>query len=63
MYEQSDVISFCNYQPLPQMKGNVEALKRYRRSVLCAEHMACPTGGRFDPILAYLKYEHVAACA
>ncbi len=59
--EQSDVISFHNYKPLPEMKANVEELKRYGRPLLCTEYMARPAGSRFEPILAYLKSEHVAA--
>jgi len=29
------VISFHNYKPLPELKGDVEALKRYGRPILC----------------------------
>ena len=61
MLEQSDVISFHNYNPLPEMKANVETLRRYGRPILCTEYMARPAGSRFDPILAYLKSEHVGA--
>ena len=61
MLEQSDVISFHNYKPLPEMKGDVEALKRYGRPILCTEYMARPAGSPSDPILAYLKSEHVGA--
>ena len=61
MLEQSDVISFHNYKPLPEMKRDVESLKRYGRPLLCTEYMARPAGSKFDPILAYLKSEHVAA--
>jgi hypothetical protein len=61
MLDQSDVISFHNYKPLPEMKRDVESLKRYGRPLLCTEYMARPAGSRFDPILAYLKSEHVGA--
>jgi Cellulase (glycosyl hydrolase family 5) len=61
MLEQSDVISFHNYKPLPEMKAEVECLKRYDRPILCSEYMARPAGSRFEPILAYLKSEHVGA--
>jgi len=61
MLTQSDVISFHNYKPLPGMKADVEALKRYGRPLFCTEYMARPAGSRFDPILGYLKSEHVAA--
>jgi hypothetical protein len=58
---QSDVISFHNYRPLAELKKDVEALKRYRRPLLCTEYMARPVGSTFDPVLAYLKEEHVGA--
>ncbi len=61
MLTQSDIISFHNYRPLPELKKDVEALKRYGRPILCTEYMARPVGSRFDPILAYLKDEHVGA--
>jgi hypothetical protein len=59
--EQSDVISFHNYNPPDKMKADVDALKKYGRPVLCTEYMARPNGSRFDPILAYLKEERVGA--
>ena len=34
MLDQSDVISFHNYKPLPEMKRDVESLKRYGRPIL-----------------------------
>jgi hypothetical protein len=61
MLENSDVVSFHNYKPLPEMKRDVETLKKYGRPLLCTEYMARPAGSRFDPILAYLKSEHVGA--
>jgi hypothetical protein len=61
MLTQSDIISFHNYRPLAELKKDVEALKRYGRPILCTEYMARPVGSRFDPILAYLKDEHVGA--
>ncbi len=61
MLDHSDVISFHNYKPLPEMKRDVEALKRYGRPILCTEYMARPAGSRFDPILGYLKTEQVGA--
>jgi Cellulase (glycosyl hydrolase family 5) len=61
MLTQSDVISFHNYRPLAELKKDVESLKRYRRPILCTEYMARPMGSTFDPILPYLKEEHVGA--
>lgn len=61
MLTQSDVISFHNYRPLAELKKDVEALKRYRRPMLCTEYMARPAGSTFDPVLAYFNKEHIGA--
>jgi hypothetical protein len=61
MLTHSDVISFHNYRPLPELKRDVEALKRYKRPMLCTEYMARPVGSTFDPILPYLKEEQIGA--
>ena len=42
MLDQSDVISFHNYRPLPELKRDVQTLRRYRRPLLCTEYMARP---------------------
>jgi hypothetical protein len=59
--EQSDVISFHCYGKLEDMQKRVESLRRYGRPLLCTEYMARPNGSRFDPILGYLKQQHVGA--
>ena len=61
MLDHSDVISFHNYGPLPDMKRAVEALKRHGRPLLCTEYLARPAGSRFDPLMSYLKAENVGA--
>lgn len=43
------------------MKRCVENLRRYNRPIVCTEYMARPQGSRFDPILGYLKEQHVGA--
>jgi hypothetical protein len=43
------------------MKSRVEKLRALSRPILCTEYMARPNGSRFDPILGFLKSEHVAA--
>ena len=58
---QSDVISFHCYDPLPGMKARVDSLRRFNRPLLCTEYMARPRGSTFDPILGYLKEQHVGA--
>lgn len=61
--ENSDVITFHDYSPLPKMKERVENLKRYAqgRPILCTEYMARPAGSTFDPVLGYLKEQGVGA--
>jgi hypothetical protein len=59
--EASDIITYHDYNPLPQHKKRVEALKKYGRPILCTEYMARPRGSTFDPILGYLKEENIGA--
>lgn len=59
--ELSDVISFHSYGPPDEMKKCVTNLKRYERPILCTEYMARPRGSTFDPLLAELRDEKVAA--
>jgi hypothetical protein len=58
---QSDVISFHNYTDLGSLQKCVANLKRYHRPILCTEYMSRGNGSTFDPHLAYLKSENVAA--
>lgn len=59
--EQSDVISFHSYAPLPEVRECVENLRRYNRPILCTEYMARPLGSTFDPVLGYFREQRVAA--
>lgn len=59
--EQSDIISFHDYSPLPNLKARVESLRRFGRPILCTEYMARPQGSTFDPNLAYLREQRVGA--
>lgn len=59
--EESDVISFHSYGPLPEIKKCVDNLRRYNRPLLCTEFMARPQGSTFDPVLGYLKEQNVGA--
>ncbi len=58
---QSDVISFHNYSNLDSLKQCVQNLQRYNRPLLCTEYMSRGNGSMFDPHLAYLKEQGVAA--
>lgn len=59
--EQSDIITFHNYDNLEKLKACVENLRRYHRPVICTEYMARPVGSTFDPNLRYLKEQNVGA--
>ncbi|MBN2475755.1 MAG: hypothetical protein JXB62_14180 [Pirellulales bacterium] len=61
MLEQSDVISFHCYGGPPQMQACVKNLRRYGRPILCTEYMSRGSGSTFDPLLGYLKRQHVGA--
>lgn len=59
--EESDVISFHTYDPIPGAQKCVENLKRYNRPILCTEFMARPRGSTFDPVLGYFKQQSIGA--
>lgn len=61
LLEQSDIITFHNYARLAELKGRVQALRRYNRPIVCTEYMARPNGSTFDPILEYFRNEKVGA--
>jgi hypothetical protein len=61
MLEESDVISFHNYEDIDKVKQCAENLRRYGRPILCTEYMARPRGSTFDPLLGYFKEQKVAA--
>jgi hypothetical protein len=59
--EASDVISFHCYGDLAELRARVEALRRYRRPLLCTEFMARTMGSTFDPHLGWMKEHGVGA--
>ncbi len=59
--EQSDIITFHNYDSLEKLKACVENLRRYHRPIICSEYMARPVGSTFDPNLRYMKEQNVGA--
>jgi hypothetical protein len=58
---ESDIITFHNYDPLDKLKPCVENLRRYHRPVICTEYMARPVGSTFDPNLGYMKEQNIGA--
>jgi hypothetical protein len=59
--EASDVISFHDYSPLPQLRARADSLRRYGRPILCTEYMARGRGSTFDPNLGYLREQGIGA--
>ena len=59
--EESDVISFHDYNAPEMLKARIAALKQYGRPILCTEYMARPNGSKFDPSLAIFRDEKIAA--
>jgi len=57
----SDIITYHNYNPLPNVKKEVQKLKKYGRPLLCSEYMARPRGSTFKTILPYYNKEDVGA--
>ncbi len=61
MLDESDVISFHNYDDPAAFMACVTNLRRYNRPIFCTEYMARPRGSTFDPILAFCKEHKVGA--
>jgi hypothetical protein len=61
MLQNSDVITFHSYEPLPTVQRQVEALRRYGRPVICTEYMARPRGSTFETILPFFRAQEVDA--
>jgi hypothetical protein len=59
--EQSDVITFHNYDWPEGFEARIASLKQFRRPLICTEYMARGAGSTFDTILPIAKREHVAA--
>jgi Cellulase (glycosyl hydrolase family 5) len=59
--EQSDVISFHNYDWPEGFEARVHQLEQYHRPLICTEYMARGAGSTFDTVLPLAKKYHVAA--
>ncbi len=59
--DNSDVISFHNYDPVDKVKEEVDSLKKLGRPLICSEYMARPRGSTFKSILPYYQKERVGA--
>lgn len=59
--ENSDVISFHNYDQPEEFEKRVKWLQVYHRPLICTEYMARGNGSTFEGTLPIAKREHVAA--
>lgn len=53
--EQSDIISFHNYDSAPEFEKRIVYLQRYGRPIICTEYMARPNGSTFETFLPVAK--------
>lgn len=58
--EQSDVISFHNYDGPEEFEKRIKWLQRYEKPLLCTEYMARPNGSTFQGFLPIAKKYNVA---
>ena len=58
--EQSDVISFHNYDKPEDLTQRITWLQRYERPILCTEYMARPNGSTFQAFLPIAQRHNVA---
>jgi hypothetical protein len=61
MIEQSDVISFHNYDKAEEFEKRIQWLQRYGRPLLCTEYMSRGNGSTFEGSLPVAKKYRVAA--
>lgn len=59
--ENSDFISFHNYDPPEEFEKRVLWLQQYHRPIICTEYMARGNGNTFEGTLPILKKYHVGA--
>jgi hypothetical protein len=59
--QNSDVITFHDYDPPEVMQRRIDSLRRFNRPIICTEYMARPMGSTFAAILPLLKKENVGA--
>jgi Cellulase (glycosyl hydrolase family 5) len=59
--EQSDVITFHNYDWPEGFEARIEQLEQFHRPIICTEYMARGAGSTFDTILPIAKKNRVGA--
>ncbi len=59
--EQSDIVSFHNYDWPEGFEARVHNLEQFHRPIICTEYMARGAGSTFDTIIPIAKKNHVGA--
>jgi hypothetical protein len=57
--EESDIITFHNYDSPEEFEKRIKWLQRYERPILCTEYMARPNGSTFEGFLPIAKKYNV----
>ncbi len=61
MLEQSDIISFHNYDKDDEFEKRIQWLQRYKKPIICTEYMSRGNGSTFQGSLPVAKKYNVAA--
>lgn len=59
--EQSDIITYHNYDNIEKHKIAIDTLRRYNRPMICTEYMARRFNSTFQAIMPLLKAENIGA--
>jgi len=59
--ENSDIITYHNYENPEKHQVAIDTLKRYNRPLVCSEYMARRNNSRFQNIMPMLKKNNIAA--
>ena len=59
--ENSDIITYHNYEGPEQHQAAIDSLKRYNRPMVCTEYMARRNNSYFQNIMPILKRENIGA--
>jgi hypothetical protein len=57
--EESDIITFHNYDKPKDLEQRIQWLERYNRPIICTEYMARPNGSTFEGFLPIAKKYNV----
>ncbi len=61
MLENSDVVTFHDYDPADKLEAHIERLEKMGRPLICTEYMARTRGSLFETSLPVFKRHHVGA--